>query len=453
MNILFFGPSASLGTGYGLLIRNIGSRLNKLGKKKVKCNDCKREDYLEPSKNKCEKCNSKNIEVIEEADKSYNGPYHNVFQMGLHTIGEIDERYGFPILPVGDNPYGSDRLEYYITEYGIDILITMTDLFQDTFSYIKDVVRQTGVYWINHCTIYSTPLSPFVAKSLTHSDLIVAPSNFAYQTIKKGNYDNIKMIYHGVDLNVFKPNPKGMIQHRKESKTEDKFIFLYIARNTPLQKEFPTLFHAYKLFLEMKEVKCKCGYEFESNEPNIKCTKCGSEELTITNNRRKNTILFCHTNPQEIQGFNLQLMAERFGIIKNVLFTAGHNANFTLPPEEMANIYNYADCILVCSTGESFSFILIEGMACGKPVIAMNFSAPVELIKNSGAGLLADIKGMWTTKLISDLCLVDELSYAQCMDKIYSDEKLRERLSKNALNFVKNFDWKIIVKEWERLLE
>lgn len=423
MNILFFGPSASLGTGYGLLIRNLGSRLNKLGKKKVKCNNCKREAYLEPSKNKCERCNSENIEVIEEADKSYIGHYYNIYQFGLHTLGEIDERYGFPILPVGDNPYGSDRLEYYITEYGIDILITMTDLFQDTFSYIKDVVRKTGVYWINHCTIYSTPLSPFVAKSLSYSDLIIAPSNFAYQTIKNGNYDNAKMIYHGVDLNIFKPNPKEMMQHRKESKTEDKFIFLYIARNTPLQKEFPTLFHAYKTFLNNVE---------------------GAKEKTI---------LFCHTNPVEISGFNLQLMAERFGIIKNVLFTAGHNANFTLPPEEMAKIYNYADCVLICSTGESFSLTLIEGMACGKPIIAMNFSAPVELIKNSCAGLLADIKGMWTTKLISDLCIIDELSYAKCMGQIYEDEKLRERLSKNAISFVKNFSWDLIVKEWIGLLE
>ena len=91
-------------------------------------------------------------------------------------------------------------------------------------------------------------------------------------------------------------------------------------------------------------------------------------------------------------------------------------------------------------------------MACGKPVIAMNFSAPVELIKNSGAGLLAEINGTWTTKLMSDLCFIDELSYAKCMDKIYSDEKLRERMSENGLKFSKGFSWEIIIKEWEELL-
>ena len=796
MNILFFGASASCGTGYGLLMRNIGRRLHKLGKKKVKCSDCERESYLEPSLNKCDKCDSENIKILQEADKSYKGPYHNVFQMGLHTIGEVDERYGFPILPVGSNdPCGSDLLPYYITQYNIDVLITMKDLFPDQFGFIKRVVMQTGVYWINHCTIFSTPLSPFRAKNIRFSDLVVAPSNFAHQTIKNGGFDNVKRIYHGVDLNVFKPNPKQRAKDRKELKTEDKFIFLTVAKNVPLQKDYPVLFHAYKTFLKNVE---------------------GAKEKTI---------LHIHANPQELDGYDLDLMAERFGLGKNVIFTGGHNSNFTLPPERMAEIYNYADVLCVASTGESFcldpntlittdngtksinkiclddnilshtgnlrkitklmkrnykgkmikikvygsseeviitpehpvlvskksrslnkeewkpaselnkgdllllpiakqqfkdtiydinkinpllqydekevwfsskyspklkkiirkkiprfikldkdlgklmgwyiaegdvgnmvgagfsfhekekeyinevialmkskfsmdyynysrtkgskgihiyfcskvladffsnlcgkgsknkripkeilygdkkilketidtifkgdghkshnrlalssssyklindvkvgllrlgipatamkfirkrkfntdeiftsyeyqlsyyiprtnhsvkcikfnddyfgfrvrkieqinyngevynmeidkdntyctsSFIvhncfpIIEAMACGKPVIAMNFSSPIELITNSAAGLLAEIKGTWTTKLLSELCFIDELSYAKCMGKIYEDEKLRERLSANALKFAKSFDWDLIVKEWGVLLK
>ena len=330
MNILFFGPSASLGTGYGLVARNIGSRLHKLGKKKVMCNDCNKEGYLEPSINKCDKCDSENIKVIQEEDKSYKGPYHNVWQMGLHTLGEIDERFGFPILPVGSNdPHGSDMLLYYMVQYKIDVFITMIDLFPDHFSFIKEVVRQSGVYWINHCTIYSTPLSPFRARNLKYSDLAIGPSNFAYHTIKNGGFDNSKRIYHGVDLDVFKPNPKQRAKDRKELGTEDKFVFLTVMKNVPLQKDYPVLFHAYKTFLENVD---------------------GAKEKTI---------LFCHTNPQELNGYNLNLMAERFGIAKNVFFTAGHNSNFTLPPKRMAELYNFADALCVCSTGECFNLPII----------------------------------------------------------------------------------------------
>lgn len=429
--------------------------MHKLGKKKVRCNDCNWDAYLEPDINKCDKCDSENIKLIEEADKSYKGPFYNIFQMGLHTLGEIDYRYIFPILPIGDDPYGSDRLLYYITQYKIDILITMKDIFLTQFDFIKDAVRQTGVYWIHHCTIYSTPLSPFRAKVLNHVDLIIAPSNFCYQVIKNARYDNVKMIYHGVDLDVFKPMPEKRKKDRKEMKLEDKFIFLMVARNVPNQKDYPTLFHAYKIFLELTEIKCnKCGYEFESNQLEIKCLKCSSDDIKITKSRQKNTLLHSHTNPQEQTGYNLDFMVERFGIRKNVRFTAGHNSNFTLPPERMAEIYNYADVLCVLSTGESFCLPLIEAMACGKPVIAMNFSAPVEHINNSGAGLLSDIKGMMTTLLISDLCINDELSFAKCMNSLYSDKKLRERMSENALNYVKNFDWDSkILPEWRRLFE
>jgi len=360
-------------------------------------------------------------------------------------MGEIDCRYGFPILPVGDDPCGSDRLLYYIIQYRTDILITMADLWPHEFDYIKDVVKKTGVYWINHCTVYSTPLSPFVAKSLNSSDLIIAPSKFCYDVIKSGRYDNVKYIPHGVDIEVFKPMPE---------QKKDKFVFLIVARNTPLQKDYPTLFHAYKLFLKMANVKCnKCGYEFESNDLEFKCLKCNSDDINITYPRQENTLLRCHTNPHENVGFNLELMAKRFGILKNVRFTEGHNANFTLPPGEMAKIYNYADVLCVLSTGESFCLPLIEAMACGKPVIAMNFSAPVEHIKNSGAGLLSDIKGMFTTKLISDLCINDELSFAKCMDRLYSDEKLREEMGRRGVEYTKNFSWEIVLKEWRGLLE
>ena len=134
MNILFYGASASLGTGYGLLCRHLASRLHKKGKKKVMCNDCNKECYLEPSINKCDECDSENIKVIQEADKSYKGPYHNVWQMGLHTMGEVDWRYGFPILPVGvPGLHGSDILASYLVNYNIDVFITLIDLFPDHF--------------------------------------------------------------------------------------------------------------------------------------------------------------------------------------------------------------------------------------------------------------------------------------------------------------------------------
>lgn len=362
--------------------------------------------------------------MIRNLGKRFKEAGHNVFQMGLHTLGEIDERYGFPILPVGDDPCGSDRLLYYLVQYQIDILITVMDLYPQPYHYIKNAVKQANVYWIHHQTIFSTPLSPFDAMfPLKYADLIITPSVFAEQVVKNGGFDNLKMIYHGVDLNVFKPMPEQRKKDRTEMKVEDKFIFLYVARNVPLQKELPTLFHAYKTFLHNVE---------------------GAKEKTL---------LHCHSNPKELTGFDLELMAHRFGISGNVLFTAGINANFTFPPERMAEIYNYADASLVCSTGESFSLPLIESMACGKPVIAMDFSSPVELIKNSGAGLLAKIKATFTSKLISDLCIPDELSYAECMSQLYQNKELREEMGKKGVEFAKGFSWDIIAKEWLRFFE
>jgi glycosyltransferase involved in cell wall biosynthesis len=59
-------------------------------------------------------------------------------------------------------------------------------------------------------------------------------------------------------------------------------------------------------------------------------------------------------------------------------------------PEEVANIYNYCDCVLSFSRAEGWSLPLLEGLACGKQIISTNYSGPTEFL-NKENSILVDL--------------------------------------------------------------
>lgn len=58
--------------------------------------------------------------------------------------------------------------------------------------------------------------------------------------------------------------------------------------------------------------------------------------------------------------------------------------------EQMPALYNDADIVLAPSRREGFGLSIVEGMACGLPVVASNCSAIPELVVDNVGGLLAE---------------------------------------------------------------
>ena len=257
-----------------------------------------------------------------------------------------------------------------------------------------------------------------------YADAIIAPSNFVKEELDKAGFKTVDKIYHGVDTDTFKPMPKEEINNlKKEMDIKNKIIFLSVGVNTISQKNYPGLFYAWKIFIE--------------NNPEAK----------------ENCFLHVHSNPSATNGINLDLLAGRHGI-KNIGFTSNHQGNFTLPPDQMNEIYNYSDVFVTASYGESVCWPILEAMAAGKPCIATDFSAMPQWIKESKAGLTAKIKAYWTNPLCEDEALIDEIDLAKQMTKLYKDAKLRESMGKKAVDYIKSkFNWdKHIIPGWVKVI-
>ena len=107
--------------------------------------------------------------------------------------------------------------------------------------------------------------------------------------------------------------------------------------------------------------------------------------------------------------------------IRDVIFTGSRN--------DVENIIPCCDVLILPSFSESFGLVLIEALACGKPVIGSNVGGINEII-NENVGLFVD------PNKIS--------SIAKAIDNIVNDGELRNKLSSNARNRANDFSQVII---------
>ena len=102
--------------------------------------------------------------------------------------------------------------------------------------------------------------------------------------------------------------------------------------------------------------------------------------------------------------------------IHDVLFTGSRN--------DVENIIPSCDVLVLPSFSESFGLVLIEALACGKPVIGSDVGGITEIIDDN-VGLLINPNKV--------------SSIAKAIDKLVGDEDLRIVMSMNARNRAKKF--------------
>lgn len=91
------------------------------------------------------------------------------------------------------------------------------------------------------------------------------------------------------------------------------------------------------------------------------------------------------------------------------------------------------------STKEGFGISAIEASACGTPVVASNVPGLRDSVRNPSTGFLVDVG--------------DADAFAEKIELLLKDEKIRNNFSKNSVNWAKNFTWDKSARELLKLLK
>jgi D-inositol-3-phosphate glycosyltransferase len=109
------------------------------------------------------------------------------------------------------------------------------------------------------------------------------------------------------------------------------------------------------------------------------------------------------------------------------------------PQSELSRYYRGVDALVVASRYESFGLVAVEALACGTPVVAARVGGLPSIVRDGENGILVP----WRCPD----------AFAESLDTLLADERLRERLGARARPSVERFDWRRIGDEVRELYQ
>ena len=156
-------------------------------------------------------------------------------------------------------------------------------------------------------------------------------------------------IPHAVNDDIFKVLPKTDVMNAKistlGSAAKDKFVFLWNNRNAR-RKQSGSLIFWFKEFLD------KVGHE--------------------------NACLIMHTDPHDPNGQDLIQIVDFLGLKQGQVLLSTEK----YPPQQLAMMYNIAECTVYISDAVGFGLATLESMACKTPIIATMTGGLQEQVTN-----------------------------------------------------------------------
>jgi phosphatidylinositol alpha-mannosyltransferase len=121
-------------------------------------------------------------------------------------------------------------------------------------------------------------------------------------------------------------------------------------------------------------------------------------------------------------------LVKDMGLTDNVVFVG------FVPSDELPSYYRSADIFCAPATGgESFGIVLLEAMACGKPVVATNIQGYASVLAHGEEGLLVPPR--------------DEESLARALLSLLNDKPLRLQMGAKGRTKAEKYSWPNIARQ------
>ena|ERR1035437_9892117 len=307
------------------------------------------------------------------------GPYPTWEQIALPRAAEKE---GCDILHCTSNT-GPIRCK-------VPSIITLHDII-----YLESIslFKKSGTWYQKFGNMYRRLVVPTVVKK---SRKVVTVSNFEKDRIRNfmGLKDNLTAIYNGVAEHFVKiTDKKVLLEAKLEYNLPDNFMFFL--GNTDPKKNTPNVLKAFAEFNSSSETKYKLVMlDYEENALKQVLNDIGHPEL------RTDIVMLGY-----------------------------------VPNTKMPAIINQCKIFLYPSLRESFGIPILEGMACGVPVITSNTSSMPEIAGDAAA--------------IVDPYKPEEIVGA--IKHILEDEKCRNLLCEKGLERASQFSWKHMAEKYLEL--
>lgn len=338
---------------------------------------------------------------------------------GINYRG-IPHEYPYRIWPaalLGDT-FGIEMLPVMIAQRKFDVVVVMNDPwnFPEYLDILKEF-RVLGIVAVDGKNIQGRKLNGLACALFW--------TKFGQQEAVNSGYGGPSAIIPlGVDTDVYYPQDKKLCRQMLGFNPDliDKFIVGNVNRNQPRKRLDLTI--AY--FAEWVH-----RYE------------------------RDDARLYLHVAPTgDRDGYDVVQLAEYYGVLNKLLLAQPKVWNG--PSEQyMARTYNSFDVNVNTGQGEGMGLTALEGMACGVPLIAGDWSALGEWAAPA-AELIPCTSQAVTIGSINVIGGVpDREEFIQAIERVYSDAQLRYDRKEAGLRLAchPNFSWPVICENFSKVLD
>jgi len=341
--------------------------------------------------------------------------------------------------PIRTDEWGDDFIIYPVDGYGNpDIIRSMIRNFKPDILWFMTDPRFFGWLWEMEDEI--RPMVPMVYYHVW--------DNYPYPTYNKDFYDSCDVVAtiskvtddivktvapdveshylpHAVPADIFKPLDKKLVEDARLSAgyKPDQKLFFWNNRNAR-RKQSGSLVFWFKDFLD------KVGHD--------------------------KAVLLMHTDPKDEAGQDLEALAHFNKLIDGQF----QLSTVKVPPDQLALIYNMADCTINIADAEGFGLSSLESLSCGTPVINTMTGGLQEQVTDGknwfGVGIEPASKAIIGSQHIPWIYedRVSGKDVTNALLKIYelTDEQ-RAKIGEQGRQHVhKNYNFKDFQKKWVDLM-
>jgi glycosyltransferase involved in cell wall biosynthesis len=238
-------------------------------------------------------------------------------------------------------------------------------------------------------------------------DIPVVFSRFTQALVTAGIGKSPLLIYHGVELNTFRPDKRVIPISPQLS---DGFIVGTVARNQQ-RKNLPALVRAFA--------------EFARGKPDV--------------------LLLLHT--QSHGDVNIPELLRRFDLQEKAVVTGDRS----LDDAQLARLYNAMDLLVLPTMAEGFGLPIIESQACGVPALVTDCSACTELVPEPIQRL--KVKDTLVMARNFEQAIVDVDDITAKLEHFYREPDELKALGQRCREFACKFQWSTACEQFVSLVD
>ena len=335
----------------------------------------------------------------------------DVHVLGINYKGDPhDEPYSvYPCWPGGDM-FGLGRMKGLIDKLKPSVIIVQND----PWNMPAYIARAGNVPMIGAIAVDGKNCA---GRGLNGLAMAIFWTKFGEQEARLGGYTGPSAVVPlGVDLKIYKPMNRQQARENigLPARFHDAFIVGNVNRNQP-RKRLDLCLMYFAEWIKSKHID--------------------------------DAYFYFHAAPTGDLGYDVDQLAGYYGLANRVIVAEpeiGHGVN----EDRLVVEYNCFDAMMTCTQGEGFGLPTFEGMACGIPQIAPDWSALGELCKDV-AWLVPCTSVACTPNKINVIGgIMDKAGAVEALDALYESKhgQLWERLRQRGLKLVQNerYNWRNI---------